>query len=75
MNYYKTTLIVIALVVFLLVVINVLMYFFPDTFLPLPNQQPFKSVWAPEDKEDMKKLLTKSLEITRAHDIEMIAMF
>ena len=75
MNYYKTSLIVIALVVFLLVVINVLMYFFPDTFLPLPNQQPFKSVWAPEDKEDMKKLLTKSLEITRAHDIEMIAMF
>lgn len=75
MNYYKITLIVIAVVVFLLVVINLLLYYFPDTFLPLPNQQPFKSVWTQEDKDDMKKLLTKSLEITREHDIEMIAMF
>ena len=75
MKWHKIALIIIAVVVYLLVVINLLLYYFPDTFLPLPNQQPFNSVWTPEDKESMKKLLTKSLEITREHDIEMIAMF
>ena len=59
----------------LLAVVNLVLYYFPDKFLPLPNQQPFKSVWTPEDKESMKKLLTKSLEITREHDIELIGMF
>ena len=59
----------------LLAVVNLVLYYFPDKFLPLPNQQPFKSVWTPEDKESMKKLLIKSLEITRDHDIEMIGMF
>ena len=75
MDYYKLTLIVVTIVLSLLVIGNLLMYFFPDTFLPLPNPQPFNSVWKPEDKEDMKKLLKKSVEIASSHGIEMVAMF
>lgn len=75
MDYYKLSLVVVTVVLCLLIAVNLLLYFFPDTFLPLPNDQPFKSVWTPEDKEDMKKLLRKSVEITSSHGIEMVAMF
>jgi hypothetical protein len=51
------------------------LYFFPETFLPLPNNQPFKSVWTDKDKKDMKTLLKRTLRITRSHDIEMIGVF
>ena len=75
MDYYKLTLIVVTILLCLLVMGNTLIYFFPDTFLPLPNDQPFNSVWTTEDKKEMKKLLKKSVEITNSHGIEMVAMF
>ena len=75
MDYYKLTLIVVTVLLCLLIVGNILVYFFPDTFLPLPNSQPFNSVWNPEDKKDMKRLLKESVEITSSHGIEMVAMF
>ncbi len=75
MTNYSKPLLVILIILLILGIVNLLLYYFPEQFLPLPNYQPYKSVWTPDDKEDMKKLLTKSLEITRAHDIEMITMF
>ena len=75
MDYYKLTLIIVTVLLCLLIVGNMLMYFFPDTFLPLPNPQPFSSVWNPEDKKDMKRLLKESVKITSSHGIEMVAMF
>ena len=75
MDYYKVALVVIAVVIGSLVVVNLLLYFFPNTFLPLPNHQPFKSVWSAKDKDEMIQLLKESLRITSSHDIEMIAVF
>ena len=75
MERYKLLIVILGVILGVLVCINLVIFFCRDHFLPLPNHQPFKSVWSVEDKREMRVFLTKSQEIMRNNQIDMVAMY